>query len=311
MITNVNQQKTFAYKLKIEAPPPNQADTSCFTIDIATKGLIGKNDLEVTVNPLLPEQYYQNNNLKLREYITVIGDETNPVLDVTFDGQYIFDGDIVSPNPEIAMVIRDQNPYLFKSDTTGIDIFHFKCAECPAERVNLSGSDISWTPATDKAPFKIVYSPMSLEDAMHKLEVNVEDASGNKSGAEPYSINFEVINKSSITHFYPYPNPFSTSVKFIFTLTGSDIPDEILIRIMTVSGRVVREITQQEIGPIRIGNNETAYAWDGRDEFGDQLANGVYLYKVYIQLNGQKIELRESAGDKGFTNGYGKLYLLK
>ena len=106
-------------------------------------------------------------------------------------------------------------------------------------------------------------------------------------------------------------NPFSTSVKFIFTLTGNEIPDEILIRIFTVSGRVVREITQDELGPLKIGNNATDYAWDGHDEFGDQLANGVYLYKVYIRKDGQQIELRDSAGDRGFKNGYGKMYLLR
>jgi flagellar hook assembly protein FlgD len=78
-----------------------------------------------------------------------------------------------------------------------------------------------------------------------------------------------------------------------------------------VSGRVVREITQDELGLLRIGNNATDYAWDGKDEFGDQLANGVYLYKVIIRKNGDQVELRESGGDRGFKNGYGKLYLLR
>ena len=84
-----------------------------------------------------------------------------------------------------------------------------------------------------------------------------------------------------------------------------------MIRIFTVSGRVVREITQDELGPLRIGNNATDYAWNGRDEFGDQLANGVYLYKVSIRQGGKNIDFRESAGDRGFKNGFGKLYLLR
>ena len=120
-----------------------------------------------------------------------------------------------------------------------------------------------------------------------------------------------VINESTITNFYPYPNPFSTNVRFIFTLTGNEIPDQLMIRIFTVSGRVVREILLDEMGPIKIGNNITDYAWDGRDEFGDQLANGVYLYKVYIKIDGKDVELRQTAGDKGFDKGYGKLYLLR
>src|SRR6185436_16832456 len=103
---------------------------------------------------------------------------------------------------------------------------------------------------------------------------------------------FEVINESSITDFINYPNPFSTSTKFVFTLTGSEIPSYLKIQIMTVSGKIVREITQSEIGNIHVGRNITEYAWDGKDEFGDRLANGVYLYRVITQISGQSIEHR-------------------
>ncbi len=80
---------------------------------------------------------------------------------------------------------------------------------------------------------------------------------------------------------------------------------------MTISGRIVREISADEIGPIRIGNNITQYAWDGRDEFGDQLANGVYLYKVKFDTKQDTPEHRSTSGDRAFKKGFGKLYLLK
>jgi flagellar hook assembly protein FlgD len=80
---------------------------------------------------------------------------------------------------------------------------------------------------------------------------------------------------------------------------------------MTVSGKVVREITQDELGPIRIGNNISSYAWDGTDEFGDKLANGVYLYRVITRINGQSVEHRATAADKAFKQEYGKLYILR
>ena len=80
---------------------------------------------------------------------------------------------------------------------------------------------------------------------------------------------------------------------------------------MTVSGRVVREITEDELGPIHIGRNITEYAWDGTDQFGDPLANGVYLYRVKTQLNGEAIEHRESGADSHFTKGFGKMYLMR
>ena len=308
---NQDQRIPIPKNFNIKAPLPG--DTTKIQIDIDTKGMVGVNNLDVAVNTLIiPEQIYDNNNISLTSYFTVIKDASNPLLDVSFDGEYIFDGDIISPNPNIHIIIRDDNEFIQKTDTTGIDIFITKpCEGCSTERISLASNEISWVPQSDSEPFAIDYTPRNLDDGVYELSVQVEDASGNKSGLEPYVIHFEVINKTTITNFYPYPNPFSTSVKFIFTLTGNDIPDEILIRIFTVSGRVVREITQDELGPLKIGNNATDYAWDGHDEFGDQLANGVYLYKVFIRKNGQQVELRESAGDRGFKNGYGKLYLLR
>jgi hypothetical protein len=78
-----------------------------------------------------------------------------------------------------------------------------------------------------------------------------------------------------------------------------------------VTGRVVREILQDELGPLRIGNNISEYAWDGKDEFGDQLANGVYIYRVLVRKQGAFVESRATAADKAFKQGYGKMYLLR
>ena len=100
-------------------------------------------------------------------------------------------------------------------------------------------------------------------------------------------------------------------MRFVFTLTGSEVPDQIKIQIMTITGRVVREILHDELGPIRIGNNVSTFAWDGTDEFGDRLANGVYLYKVHLRMSGRKVEQRATAADHTFKNGFGKIYLLR
>ena len=250
--------------------------------------------------------------ISLTNYLTVLKDETNPLLDVSFDGRYIYDGEIISATPSVLIKIIDANPLLLKTDTTGINMFiTWPCEGCTQERIALSGSEVEFTVASDDKPFEISYKPSQLDNGVYTLTIQVEDASGNLAGAEPYIVHFEVVNEATVTNFYPYPNPFSTSVRFVFTLTGSVIPDGIMIRIMTVSGRVVRTITQDEMGSIHIGNNQTDYAWDGRDEFGDQLANGVYLYKVTLEINGERVDLRSSAGDKGFKNGYGKMYLLR
>ena len=245
-------------------------------------------------------------------YVEVNADQTNPLVDVTIDGERIFDGDLVSPTPLIRTEVRDSNPFLFLTDTSSADLFILRpCEGCVLERISYSDPNVTWTAGSDKDPFVVEYIPDRLSNGIYLLEVQAKDATGNKAGAEPFRIHFEIVNESTITHFYPYPNPFSTSTRFIFTLTGSQIPDEIKIQIMTVSGKIVREITQDELGPIQIGNNISDFAWDGKDEFGDQLANGVYLYRVLARINGKALDLRASAGDRGFTKGYGKLYLLR
>jgi flagellar hook assembly protein FlgD len=99
-----------------------------------------------------------------------------------------------------------------------------------------------------------------------------------------------VINKSAITQVINYPNPFTTKTRFVFTLTGARIPDVFTIRIYTVSGKIVKEIHKEELGNIHIGNNITDYYWDGTDNFGDRLANGVYFYQVTVKFNDAVME---------------------
>jgi len=293
--------------------PLKGEESERFSIPIETLGFAGANDLNVNANPRLQlENTFVNNVFNNPGFLNVVRDQTHPVLEVTFDGRYILDGEIVSPSPLINVLVRDENKLIPKQDTAGVDIFLKRpCETCTFEKVNFSSPDIVWFPASENADFKVEYHPKNLEDGIYTLRAQATDASGNVSGLEPYTIRFEVINESTITHFYPFPNPFSTSTRFIFTLTGAELPEQIKIQIMTISGKVVREITSEELGPLHIGNNITQFAWDGRDEYGDQLANGVYLYKVTVVKGGQIIKHRETAADKAFKKGFGKMYLLR
>ncbi len=308
---NLSTREKSEDSLKIK--PVLTGDISAFSIRIQTIGKVGLNDVDVIVNPGIEvEQSYSNNLIHFMSLIEVTADGTNPIVDVTIDGEHIFDGDIVSPSPFINVKVRDSNPYLLLQDTSIVDIFVTRpCEVCGPDRISYSDPALTWSASDGKEPFTLEYNPQELVNGIYLLEVQAKDASGNKAGDEPYQVHFEVINESTVTNFYPYPNPFSSSTRFIFTLTGNVIPDEIKIQIMTISGKIVREITQDELGPIRIGNNVSEYAWDGRDEYGDQLANGAYLYRVIIRSGGHNIDMRESAGDRAFKNGFGKLYLLR
>ena len=53
------------------------------------------------------------------------------------------------------------------------------------------------------------------------------------------------------------------------------------------------------------------YSWDGTDNYGDRLANGVYLYQVFTRINGTNIEKRKTQADNYFLENVGKIYLMK
>jgi flagellar hook assembly protein FlgD len=97
----------------------------------------------------------------------------------------------------------------------------------------------------------------------------------------------------------------------VFTLTGSQVPDVFTIQIMTISGKVVKEITKEELGNLHVGRNITEYSWDGKDTFGDKLGNGVYLYKVITRLNDSSMEKSETGADKFFVKDFGKMVIMR
>lgn len=295
------------------------------TVTISTVGLSGLNLLIMEVNPYVngslyvtdqPEQEHFNNILQLPFYVNP--DDVHPILDVTFNGRHILNGDIVDPNSEILITLKDDNEFLLMDDIADTSNFGIYLTDPSGLQtripfVDANGNTVmQWIPAeAQNKRFKIIWPSELIQDGKYTLFVQGTDKSGNLSGDLDYQVSFEVIHEASITNMMNYPNPFSTSTRFVFTLTGSDAPDEILIQIMTVSGRVVREITEDQLGPIYIGRNITEYAWDGTDEFGDPLANGVYLYRVKTELDGDTIEHRDSGADSHFTKGFGKMYLMR
>jgi flagellar hook assembly protein FlgD len=295
------------------------------TIVIDTRGLIGENWFNMEVNPYVdasltvldqPELTHINNVLQFP--FKVVGEDKNPLLDVTFNGRHIMNKDIISPTSEILITLKDENPYLIMDSDADTSLFGIYLTDPDGIQKRIYFTDangnqvLTWVPATNQnKKFKILFPNYFVKSGIYNLLVQGSDRSGNVSGDLEYKISFEVNHESTITQMMNYPNPFSTSTRFVFTLTGEEVPDDIQIQIMTISGKVVREINESELGPIRIGRNVTEFAWDGKDQFGDPLANGVYLYRVKAKLNGQDIKHMDSGADAYFHKGLGKMYILR
>jgi hypothetical protein len=283
-----------------------------------TFSIPGENSLWVEANPFDTlhqlEKYHFNNVAEIK--FTINKDNINPILDVTFDGIHILNNDIVSGKPQITIQLHDENRFLALNEQNKFKVYITAPNSTTPQLLDWNtpayGQLLQFTPAVlPKNSCRIDWNPVFATDGIYTLEVEATDRSGNESGRYNYRISFEVINRSTITQVLNYPNPFSTSTRFVFTLTGNENPTDMKIQIITVTGKIIREIMLNELGNIHIGRNITDYAWDGKDEYGDQLGNGLYLYRVLSNINGESIEHRPTDADQYFKKGWGKMYLMR
>ncbi len=300
--------------------PLQTGDSLRIDYSIDTKDYAGMNTLYIDFNPDTdqPEQYHFNNFLFRNFYVKP--DRTNPLLDVTFDNIHILNKDIVSSRPHIQIKLKDDAKYLLLTDTSNI-IVQVKFPDKTVHLYQFNTDTLRFTPAASGSDntATIDFTPQFLKQVSedgdeYQLIVKGKDVSGNKAGETEYRVSFRIIGKPMVSNLLNYPNPFTTSTAFVFTLTGSEVPENIKIQVLTVTGKVVREITRQELGPLHIGRNITEYKWDGTDQFGQRLANGVYLYRFVTTLNGKRLDKFTDTGDttdKFFIKGYGKMYLMK
>ncbi|MEO6329333.1 MAG: C25 family cysteine peptidase [Ginsengibacter sp.] len=292
-------------------------DTILFKYDIDTKNYVGLNTLNVDFNPDndQPEQSHFNNFLFLNFFVKP--DNFNPLLDVTFDGVHILNRDIVSARPHIVVKLKDESKFLALSDTSLIKV-QIRYPDNSLHDYKFDNDTLRFTPAnlaSGENTATIDFSPLLPgDDEEYELIVSGKDVSGNTAGHLEYRVTFTIISKPMISNLLNYPNPFTTSTAFVFTVTGTQPPQNIRIQILTITGKIVREITKDELGSLHVGRNITEFKWDGTDMYGQKLANGVYLYRVLTNLNGRSLDRYKAENDhtdKYFTKGYGKMYLMR
>jgi hypothetical protein len=304
-------------KRKPLTPLGTANDTLRFGGTIATNTIPGLNTLLFEANPDNDQlEQYHFNNLAFKT-LYVKPDSLNPLLDVTFDGVHILNRDIVSAKPDIVVKLKDEARWMILDDTSLLTLT-LKHPDGKLQRFYFTNDTLRFVPA-GQAPNNdntatINFKPYLQKDGFYELIVSGKDKSNNQAGAIEYRIAFEVLNKPMISNMLNYPNPFTSSTAFVFTITGTEVPQNIKIEIMTVTGKIVREITKDELGPLHIGRNITEFKWDGTDQYGQKLGNGVYLYRVVTNLNGKSLDKYTSDGDKTdqyFNKGYGKMYLMR
>jgi len=296
---------------------PKEVKSLEYITHTAGRGLEqGEVTLIVELNPgeLTVEQYHFNNLYYHPIHVTTDG--MGPLVDVTVDGKHLMADDIVSPEPEIVIQINDENAYLpvSVSDSTFRIWFGTETIYTNNPMVTIEGN-LSIEKGSVRMPenkTRLVFKPGKLADEQYTLAVQGFDSKGNEAASRPYVIQMNVVNEKSISQVLPYPNPFSSACRFAYTLTGNEKPAPFAIEIYTITGRLVKVVDLLASGDVHFGYNIMQYAWDGRDEYGDQLANGVYVYKVSTRFQEQStVTLRDEGISEYFSNGFGKMYLMR
>ena len=294
-------------------PPLLKNSNYPIEFEYPTEGLQGMNEFTVEVNPdrIIQEKYYFN-NIGVKRFF-VRRDNENPLMEVTFNGKHIMDGDLINPRAEISIMLRDNNKFLLLNDKSIFQKLTIISPSGVIDDLDIANDDeIEFVPAEslDNNVAKLIFRHNFFdEEGEYQLIAQAADASGNLSGENEYKISFQINLKNEISNVYNYPNPFSTKTRFIFKLTGKDIPERIIIKIMTLSGKIVRELTNVDLGQLDIGEYNMTDYWDGTDEFGRKLANGIYLYQVKaVNSEGKEYNVIDN---EFFKKGFGKLVILR
>jgi hypothetical protein len=212
-----------------------------------------------------------------------LDDDAGPVIDVYFKEQEQFNqGDLVPAKPVIIAELEDENGI----NLTG-EIGHTIELKIDQEQpINITSFF-----AYERDSYvsgKLSYNLENLAPGEHLLVLQAWDNLNNPARQE---IRFRIAEDAGLVlqDVVNYPNPFAGETNFTFQVQGVSPDAELTIKIYTITGRVIR--TLEGLSRPQPGFN--FYPWDGRDDDGDILANGVYLYKVILRDGSQQRETIE------------------
>ncbi len=138
---------------------------------------------------------------------------------------------------------------------------------------------------------KVRFPFRNLEPGLHTITFKAWDVYNNLITAE---IQFVVVGNDDITlsNVLNYPNPFVSYTEFWFNHNRPFEMLDVQVQIFTVTGKLVKTINQPVLTE---GFLSREIKWDGKDDFGDKIGKGVYVYKLTVvsTLDGKKSEKHE------------------
>lgn len=214
---------------------------------------------------------------------SAVNDKRGPIVEIFVDTYTFRAGDLVQPIPKLIVDLYDETGI----NATGLGIGHdieVWIDDAPNPIQLTRDFTISLDNFRKGTAVKELFG---LAPGTHRLRVRAWDVFNNFSEAETY---FRIVgsdNELVIEDLFNYPNPFSetTTIAFRHNQLGTVEADVVL---STIDGKQVRKFAQS------VSTRSATLLWDGKDEDGSYLPNGVYLYK--LRLSARENLIREKEG---------------
>jgi hypothetical protein len=280
--------------------PPSPPFTFSLQKNILYKGKVSVKDGKFTFTFIVPKDiayaygigrisYYAENGTEdangFYEKIIIGGSNDSAVADNTGpevslymnDAKFAFGG-LTDENPDVYAILKDNNGVNTVGNGIGHDITAVMDGNTDDVIVlnDYYQADLnSYKSGTIRYPFT------DLSEGKHTLSLKVWDVYNNSS--QTYT-EF-VVSKSAdlaLEHVLNYPNPFTTKTQFFFEQNRCCQQLEVELQVFTISGKLVKNISKFVQAE---GYRSDPIEWDGRDDFGDKIGKGVYIYKLKVKTD--------------------------
>jgi len=211
-------------------------------------------------------------------------DETGPRIELFLNDERFVRGGMTDESPLLYAKLFDENGI----NTVGSSIGHDLLATLNENTEQAIVLNDLYEADLDTYKSGVVrYRFNNLPEGSHTLTLKAWDVFNNSN-----ETNTEFVVASSaelaLAHVLNYPNPFTTHTEFFFEHNRPCTTLGVQLQVFTVSGRVVKTINRQVACS---GYRSEPFPWDGRDDFGDRLGRGVYVYRLSVSTpDGERAE---------------------
>ena len=202
-------------------------------------------------------------------------DNISPRVKLYMNDENFVSGGITNESPFLIAHLEDENGI-----NTASGIGHDIVAVLDGDVSNpFVLNDYYQTNLDDFSSGTLRYPLRNLAPGLHTITFKAWDVYNNPISVE---IQFIVVGNETITlsHVLNYPNPFVNYTEFWFTHNRPFEPLEVQVQVMTITGKIVW--TKNQIITTE-GFLSKEITWDGKDDFGDRIGKGVYVYKLTVK----------------------------